>query len=309
MTPLSSLHQKSYRSPKVNAERRLFTFHEVEAWQRDNEYLVGKYRSTSGSYRESLKSLLYLHNQTGNIYSHLIGAVSFFAYAFFTYGTISTRYPTADARDILAFGIFIGGAVICFGISATFHVFGNHSSHVYHTWLAMDLYGIFVLIVGTVYSGTYYGFYCEPQYWAIYSVGLPLLTDTTKITIIVIGAGALCYLPRFRTPKWRWARATLFCAIGWSGAFPMTHAAQTLGIEQADKQMGWWYFIIEGLWYISGVTIYATRLPERLRPGWFDMWGGSHQIFHLCAVSGAAWHLVGLLKAFDYNHDPRTRMC
>jgi adiponectin receptor len=150
----------------------LYTFHEIEAWQRDNEYLWGKYRNISGSYRESLKSLLYLHNQTGNIYSHLVPAVAFFAYAFHTYDLITTRYSTADAYDLLAFGVFIGSAIICFGISATFHIFGNHSSKVYHTWLILDLYGIFVLIAGTVYSGTYYGFYCESRYWIGYSLGV-----------------------------------------------------------------------------------------------------------------------------------------
>jgi predicted membrane channel-forming protein YqfA (hemolysin III family) len=40
----------------------------------------------------------------------------------------------------------------------------------------------------------------------------------------------------------------------------MTHAAQTFGIEQAHKQMGWWYFIWEGLSYISGAIIYAVSM-------------------------------------------------
>jgi adiponectin receptor len=248
-------------------KRVLFTFDEVENWQRDNEYLCGKYRIMSGSYRECLHSLLYLHNQTGNIYSHLLGAIVFFTYAFHVYERITTRYATADAYDLLAFGIFIGSAIICFGFSATFHIFGNHSSKVYHTWLLLDLYGIFVLIAGTVYSGTYYGFYCEPVYWIIYSTGVRkrqyereyIHADMCeKITVIVTAAGTLCSMPRFRTPKWRWARATLFCAIGWSGAFPMTQAAQTFGIEQSHKQMGWWYFIWEGLSYISGAIIYAV---------------------------------------------------
>ncbi|RYO25913.1 hypothetical protein AA0111_g8468 [Alternaria arborescens] len=285
---------------KTTPKRLLQTFQEVQAWQRDNEYLRNHYRSTTGSYRECLKSLSYLHNQTGNIYTHLIGAVVILSYGIYAYNSVSARYVTADINDLLAFGVFIGSAVACFGISATFHMFGNHSSAVYHTWLQLDLYGIFILIVGTVYSGTYYGFYCERQYWMLYSVG---------ITTIVTGAATLCSIPRFRTPKWRWARATLFCAIGWSGAVPMTHAAQSFGIEQADKQMGWWLMICEGLCYITGAFIYAVRFPERFRPGLFDIWGCSHQIFHLCAVGGAAWHLVALLKAFDYNHDPATRRC
>jgi len=38
----------------------------------------------------------------------------------------------------------------------------------------------------------------------------------------------------------------------------MTHAAQAFGTEQADKQMGWWLMIFEGLSYIIGATIYAV---------------------------------------------------
>jgi len=43
----------------------------------------------------------------------------------------------------------------------------------------------------------------------------------------------------------------------------MTHAAQTFGIEQADRQMGWWYFLLEGFWYISGAIIYAVSCARR----------------------------------------------
>lgn len=84
-----------------------------------------------------------------------------------------------------------------------------------------------------------------------------------KITSIVTGAATLCSIPRFRTPKWRWARATLFCAIGWSGAVPMTHAAQAFGKEQADRQMGWRLMIFEGLFYITGAFIYAVSIEGR----------------------------------------------
>jgi predicted membrane channel-forming protein YqfA (hemolysin III family) len=38
----------------------------------------------------------------------------------------------------------------------------------------------------------------------------------------------------------------------------MTHAAQAFGIEQSHKQMGWWFFICEGLSYISGAIVYAV---------------------------------------------------
>lgn len=154
----------------------LCTIHEIEAWQHDNEYLHSHYRRASNSYYACLSSLCYLHNQTGNIYSHLIGVVFFSAWAVQTYNELSKRYPTSDQNDLIAFGVFFAGAVICFGLSVTFHTLGCHSRRVYHTWLLLDLYGIFAMILGTVYSATYYGFYCERVWWKVYSIGVGFLS-------------------------------------------------------------------------------------------------------------------------------------
>lgn len=103
--------------------------------------------------------------------------------------------------------------------------------------------------------------------------------------------------------------AILLIAIGWSGAIPMTHAVQKWGREQVDGQMGWRLLVIGALIYVTGCLIYAVRIPERWRPGMFDLWGHSHQIMHLFVVLGAAVHLKALIVAFDYNHDPATRRC
>jgi len=51
-----------------------------------------------------------------------------------------------------------------------------------------------------------------------------------------------------------------------------------------------------------------ARVPERWRPGAFDIWGSSHQIFHVLVVMAAAAHLIGLLKAFDNEHSNRDQV-
>lgn len=140
--------------------------------QHDNEFLLSHYRPVSNSYHACLSSLCYLHNQTGSIYSHLIGAALFLFWAHGTYNDLSTRYPTADQGDLLAFGFFFAGVVICFSLSATFHTLSSHSKRVYHTWLLLDLYGIFLTMVVTVFSATFYGFYCERFWWKFYSIGV-----------------------------------------------------------------------------------------------------------------------------------------
>ncbi|KAH8676603.1 hemolysin III family channel protein [Tricladium varicosporioides] len=291
--------RKNSISETANAIR-LYAWHEIEAWQQDNEFLHSGYRKVSNSYRASLASLAYVHNQTANIYSHLLGALIFVAGGCFIYYSLVPRYQTADKYDLGIFASFFTGAFICFGFSAFFHAVGNHSHRVYHNWLLLDLYGILCLICGTVYSGTYYGFYCEPSIWITYSV---------EITIITIVGGLIFTIPRFREPKWRFIRALVFGIILLSGAVPMTHAAELFGRKQAALQMGWYWLVLEACLYITGACIYATRFPECLKPGSFDIWGNSHQVFHIFAVLGALVHLVGMIKAFDYNHNPATRRC
>jgi adiponectin receptor len=150
----------------------LCTIHEVESWQRENEYLLRHYRTASNSYRASLASLGYLHNQTGNVYTHLIGMALFMSWAVQTYNEVLQRYTTSDSNDFLVFTVFVACALFCFGSSACFHLFMHQSAHVNQTWLLFDLYGVFALITATVFSGTYYGFYCEREWWRVYSAGV-----------------------------------------------------------------------------------------------------------------------------------------
>ena len=44
-----------------------------------------------------------------------------------------------------------------------------------------------------------------------------------------------------------------------------------------------------------------ARVPERLKPGGYDIWGSSHQIFHVLILMAIMSHLVGVLKAFHYH--------
>lgn len=173
---------KTKRLPMRALKRALVcTWNEAEAWQKENPNLLGHYRTPSYSYRQSFASLGYLHNQTSNIYTHLIGAVLFLSWAVEAYNEVLQRYPTSDFCDFLAFGLFFACALLCFGSSALFHMFANHSVAVNHTWLLFDLYGVFALIVATIFSGTFYGFYCEREWWLIYSGGVLRLSPWREL--------------------------------------------------------------------------------------------------------------------------------
>lgn len=130
-----------------------------------------------------------------------------------------------------------------------------------------------------------------------------------KITTITVACASVIILPSCHKPRWKPFRTTLFILLGLAGIMPMFYAARDFGIDQAHRQMGWGYFCLEGVFYMTGVVFYAAKVPERIWPGRFDIVGASHQIFHVMVLFGAAAHLAGIVKAFNFNHHPQTRLC
>ncbi len=56
------------------------------------------------------------------------------------------------------------------------------------------------------------------------------------------------------------------------------------------------------LW-LTKLYLQQTRFPEAWRPGRFDLWGASHQLFHVLVVLSAVVHLYGILNAFRWNYE------
>ena len=50
----------------------------------------------------------------------------------------------------------------------------------------------------------------------------------------------------------------MFVAVGLSGILPMSHAVRLFGVDQANLQMGWSWFVWEAVFYNSGAFIYAV---------------------------------------------------
>lgn len=145
------------KNTKPNA---LLHVRDCPSWQQDQFILKG-YRPLSNSYPISVRSLLYVHNQTVNIYTHLLGFLLFVLTAFAFRDSITSRYHTASYEDIVVFSSFFAGVLTCLGLSSAFHSFSNHSEEAYHQWLVLDFLGILCLIAGSWVPGVYYGFYCQ----------------------------------------------------------------------------------------------------------------------------------------------------
>jgi len=98
----------------------------------------------------------------------------------------------------------------------------------------------------------------------------------------------------------------MFVLMGLSAVFPVLHGVKLYGVEHLRKSIGLDWIVLQGVLYIAGAGLYAARVPEKWAPGRFDIWGSSHQIFHVLVVLAATSHLVGLVKAFDHHHNARN---
>ena len=115
------------------------------------------------------------------------------------------------------------------------------------------------------------------------------------------------WLDHFRTPEYRTFRATVFVGLGLSGIVPFIHGLLIYGYTELNQKMSLNLVLLQGFLYVTGAAIYATRWPEMMLPGRFDIWGSSHQIFHLIVVMAAGVHLVGMGNAFWYRHGVEGR--
>lgn len=159
-------------SARVSRPGHLLTIEEVPAWYDANEFILTGYRAASHSVIKSLTSWGYLHNESCNIYSHLIPAVSTILGKGFFYSYLRAQYPEATSWDISMFLFHLLTVEVCMVASVTYHTLNNHSGPVADLSLTCDYVGIVTLILGDFISGLYFGFYCEPTLQITYCVAV-----------------------------------------------------------------------------------------------------------------------------------------
>lgn len=146
----------------ITKQPRLLSIDKVPAWYGDNPYIWTGYRPIFEAAKPCFRSWLYLHNETGNIYTHLIPGVAAAAANVILSLYLSTEYPASTLADRLVFHVYLTACTLCFGVSAAYHTLLCHSNELADLWIRLDYVCISVLIMASFVPGLYMGFYCEP---------------------------------------------------------------------------------------------------------------------------------------------------
>lgn len=287
------------------SHRTLVSYDELPEWQKDNDYITHGYVRETNSYWHCLDSLFFLHNETVNIFTHLIpGAIlpiicvvciplllaneNFIASVPSFLVEIPT-FPNTDVTDKYIFGIFFLGFIGCLSCSGVYHTIKSHSSAVSCVGSQLDYAGILMLIGTSLIGIVHYSLIDNPKIKNFF---------ISLITIIGLASLVVTWNPNFKTPAWRPIRTGIFVLFSFTGLIPVCYGFYVYDINTVVNRAGLKYVGLEALSYLSGASLYAGRFPERTFPGTFDLFGHSHQIFHILVVAGAYWHFRALVHAY-----------
>jgi adiponectin receptor len=187
--------------------------------------------------------------------------------------------------------VFMAGAMTCLLFSSICHLLGCCQKHVALYIWRLDYAGIGILIVASFYPVIYYGLLCQPLFRAFY------LISSTFFGVLVI---AVSLLDIFQSREWRSFRYYIFASLGFYGFAPIFHVLFfNYDVHQVKVAMA--LATCQGLVYLGGGGIYASRVPERWFPGRFDLFFNSHQIWHVCVVLAALIHWRACMMLLEWR--------
>ena len=267
-------------------------------------------------FRSILYTLRTLHNETFNIYTHLIPAILVIIKLFIhllSYLNINenNNYNIKDLF-LLIYSLSIIG---CLLFSSSYHI-GRcclcSNEHDLHYWLKLDLFGIYLINTLTVPASAFILFECH-QYPFIqlieeneddsYSIfyGIKYFNLQYFYTILFVGYSTIIIIPLwFMYPHRTGWKLKLLSMIIWifSMCCASFHAMHLLNDEESRLFM--YGPIWLAFWFIMAFLCLYYHIPECFIPGYFDIYGSSHQWFHIFIASAAIhwWHFLTFMSKY-----------
>ena len=121
-------------------------------------YVEYGYRNGELNFWNVFNSLFTMHNETTNIWSHLIGFICMSVAGINV--SIDLFSKGTSLSEIFAIELYIFCACSCLLLSSIYHWFGCLSEQCHHCLLRLDLTGVALLVSGSFLPGVFYGIKC-----------------------------------------------------------------------------------------------------------------------------------------------------
>ncbi|EFO28021.1 hypothetical protein LOAG_00464 [Loa loa] len=268
-----------------------------------NEYVHTGYRPPHLSAMQYVKWIFQWNNETVNIWTHLIG---FFYFTWRQYVINIYLLPSANANanDYVIATIFLLGLQICMLLSSFYHIFGSTSAERKRMLLRFDIFGISAGLLSIYLMGIYTAFLCFEEWQKYY---FAFLFGISLITVYLPLNNNINETVRFG-PQFSCTHLTylIIATLSFGPAFHWIALHGGIGSEHVMK----WLPKLLVLYATSGCAFlfYISMIPERLKPGIFDLVGCSHQWWHILVLA-AMWYWQNETLDYLASHRLQTNHC
>lgn len=325
----------NYDTALTMSNKRHLTLYELPFQWRENKYIIYGYRFAK-SHAIALTSLFGWHNETVNIWTHLLGSV-YLLYLGFVDFPNSLHYVkyASTVNDHSIVYLFIASAVICLMFSVIWHSYTNICYlSIRSKFACFDYSGITVLITSSIITTEHISLQNYPNLRFLF-VGFSILAG-------IVGIG-MAWHPYFDKPESRIIRILFFISLSFLGVLSFTCCCFVHSLNYAYNLFSPLY--ISFVWYLSGVVFYGTLFPECIRTDveidnfeisdetimeldkkgklleylrkkpvktcnhgltslwWIDWIGNSHNLWHLFVIGGILGHYSALLEMFKRAYE------
>ena len=184
--------------------QQIYCWEDIPQWMQCDPYIRGGYRPQLDSFIACFQSIFYLHNESVNIWSHIISALIYLSEPLlFGYSNLpeGVAFSTADTALIRT---YVAGCLACLIFSvrpslrendgetqpglkpsqAWFHIVTAHSEPVAKYFLKLDYLGILLNVFTCGASFIYAGLYGKPNLQAFY-ISLFTISATVVFSAII----------------------------------------------------------------------------------------------------------------------------
>lgn len=252
-------------------------------------FILRGYRDPAASWRAHVCSLCSLHNETGNVWTHLLACCGFTA---FLLHAAATRYSLlyAEHQPML---LLLAGFCTFTLASSTAHLLSGKSKPVRHLCFFLDYSAIFFHAWTSALAYSAYSPVFDRVHRPLYLAGM-------------FTASLLCCLlacvSRFGKHETSLKSLRL---VALATPYILSHVPFAMaGLDGRSPDVS--LHLVETGITGAAVFLYGSHVPERLFPGRLDLLGHSHQLFHMLVNLASVVQIRAVTR--DFQHTQRCQL-
>ncbi|KAK1794412.1 hypothetical protein P4O66_011296 [Electrophorus voltai] len=239
-----------------------------------NKYVLTGYRPVS-TCKECLRSLFYMHNEFGNIYTHGITFMCLLV-------LLPLHLPWAEVDAWWMCTVHYLACLSPTVGSVLYHVFMNHEggARVYHALLSCDMFGVWLINTLGALPIVHITLLCQPPPRRRVAMLTYLLFSCHGVHSAMTARSSGL---RLRSFTWQVLFRAFLFLLRWIGCGTGSPGSLHL-------------YLTMDLLALLGGLVNISRVPERFSPGRFDYWLNSHQIMHVIVALSILYLHWGMLE-------------